>query len=129
MHVPTFLPYLFSLLSIVRAMALNPRQDSSNSTSYILRSCVVNGTSDTGSPKGGLYLTHWHEYAGVGIAALQPNITEASVASLNIVGELLFLPFGDLAPNFPYGMVLDYGTAWNDVGTFPPFSACVGVHG
>jgi hypothetical protein len=81
-----FIPLLFLLASflwlVFSSPAVSPRQVSPPQQ-YYLRTSIVDATNDTGTPKGGLYVTSYHTGAGLSDATLTPNLTDALPGYLN----------------------------------------------
>jgi len=77
--LPTILCFLLSLLASTSASPIEDRAP----TKYYLQTKVVNGTKDSGSKKGGLYVYAYHTGAGTNDAVLSSNKSIAEAGYLN----------------------------------------------
>lgn len=69
--------------SLIQLSFTAPIVESRAATQFYLQTSVINGTKDTGSKKGGLYVYAFHTGAGLNDAVLSSNKTIASKGSLN----------------------------------------------
>ena len=90
-----------SYLSVFTTALAAPLDGRNAATEYYLKTCVVKGPEDTGSPKDGLYVSAYHTGAGLNDAILAANISIASKGFLNGTNQQF-----DFDTSFPWGMVL-----------------------
>lgn len=99
---PLFACLVLALFTTTLASPTHRRRTASNAE-YYLQTCVINGNNDHGTNKEGLYVASYHTGAGLGDAALTPDISEASKGFLNGTYQQF-----DQDTTFPWAMVFGY---------------------